>query len=64
MCFKDVELLASYDWPSPIGVTRSVSYGDAKLDWLSEYRSGWQLLVPDANTACEVSGLPLPFHGE
>lgn len=62
--YRDDLLLASYDWPSPIGVTRSATYGDAKLDWLSEYRGGWQLLVPNAGAACEVSGVPLPFHGE
>ena len=57
-------ILASYDWPSPIGVNSSTSYGNAKLDWLSEYRGGWQLLVPNAGAACEVEGVPLPFHGE
>jgi hypothetical protein len=34
------------------------------LDWLSDYRGGWQLLVPNAGAACVVSGVPLPFHGE
>jgi hypothetical protein len=34
------------------------------MDWLSEYRGGWQLLVPNAGAACEVAGVPLPFHGE
>ena len=29
-------LLAHYDWAAPIGASRSRSYGDAKLDWLSE----------------------------
>ena len=62
--YRDNDLLASYDWPSPIGVSQSTTYGDAKLDWLSEYRGGWQLLVPNAGAACEISGVPLPFHGE
>lgn len=57
-------LLAHYDWAAPIGASRSRSYGDAKLDWLSEYRGGWQLLVPNAGAACVVDGVPLPFHGE
>jgi hypothetical protein len=57
-------LLASYDWASPVPADHSRSYGDAKLDWLSEYRGGWQLLVPNAGAACTVDGVPLPFHGE
>ena len=62
--YRDRDLLASYDWPSPVGVSQSSTYGDAKLDWLSDYRGGWQLLVPNAGAACEVDGVPLPFHGE
>ena len=58
------DVLASYDWTAPVGASRSVTYGDPKLDWLSEYRGGWQLLVPNAGAACEVAGVPLPFHGE
>jgi hypothetical protein len=58
------ELLAVYDWKSPVRASRSVGYGDPKLDWLSEYRGGWQLLVPNAGAACIVDDVPLPFHGE
>jgi len=60
----DRELLAAYDWATPVPVSRSVTYGDPKLDWLSEYRGGWQLLIPNAGAACVVDGVPLPFHGE
>ncbi len=59
-----IELLAAYDWRSPVGVSRSTGYGDERLDWLSEYRGGWQLLVPNAGAATVVDGVPLPFHGE
>jgi hypothetical protein len=62
--FDGDRLLAYGGWESPIGVSRSRSYGDAKLDWLSEYQGGWQLLVPNAGGACIVDGVPLPFHGE
>lgn len=62
--FRGQDLLASYDWASPVPADQSRSYGDAKLDWLSEYRGGWQLLVPNAGAACTVLGVPLPFHGE
>jgi hypothetical protein len=62
--YRGQEVLASYDWPAPVGVSRSATYGDPKLDWLSDYRGGWQLLVPNAGAACVVSGVPLPFHGE
>lgn len=58
------ELLAFHPWHAPVGVSRSRSYGDPKLDWLSEYRGGWQLLVPNAGAASTVDGIPLPFHGE
>ncbi len=59
-----VGLLASYDWTVPVPASRSSSYGDARLDWLSEYRGRWQLLVPNAGAGCVVDGAPLPFHGE
>ncbi len=58
------DVLASYDRDWPVRVSRSSPYGDPKLDWLSEYRGGWQLLVPNAGAACEFDGVPLPFHGE
>lgn len=62
--YRGRDLLATHRWASPVGVSRSASYGDARLDWLSEYRGGWQLLVPNAGAECEVHGTPLPFHGE
>jgi hypothetical protein len=62
--YRDHDVLASYDWTAPIGLSRSVTYGDPRMDWLSEYRGGWQLLVPNTGAACEVAGVPLPFHGE
>jgi hypothetical protein len=58
------ELLATFDWKSPVPADESRSYGDPRMDWLSEYRGGWQLLVPNAGGACVVEGVPLPFHGE
>lgn len=59
-----VELLAYYDWDSPVAMSRSASYGKHRHDWLSEYRGGWQFLVPNAGPECEVDGVNLPFHGE
>jgi hypothetical protein len=44
--------------------SRALSYGSATHDWLSEYRGDWQELFPNAGDACEVMGVPLPFHGE
>ena len=58
--YDTAELLAVYDWKSPVRVSSSSGYGDPKLDWLSEYRGGWQLLVPNAGAACVVDGVPLP----
>jgi hypothetical protein len=49
---------------SPLPASASRSYGNAVLDWLSEYRGGWQELWPNAGGACDLLGVPLPFHGE
>ena len=62
--FGGTPLLAAYEWDTPVPATRSRSYGDLRLDWLSEYRGGWQFLVPNAGAECVVDGVPLPFHGE
>lgn len=64
IAFGGDPLLAFGGWDAPVAVSRSSTYGDAKLDWLSEYQGGWQLLVPNAGAACVVDGVPLPFHGE
>ncbi|MET0773714.1 MAG: hypothetical protein ABWZ82_11560 [Candidatus Limnocylindrales bacterium] len=57
-------VLATYDWQTPLRASRSVGYGDPETDWLSEYRGAWQELFPNAGAPCEVMGVPLPFHGE
>lgn len=55
--------LARYDWRTPIPAAGG-GYGDSQNDWLSRYRGGWQELFPNTGEACEVVGVPLPFHGE
>jgi galactose mutarotase-like enzyme len=57
-------VLAWYEWMSPLPASRSVSFGRDELDWLSEYRGGWQELFPNGGSQCVVDGTPLPFHGE
>ncbi len=57
-------LLAWYDWRTPLPARDSTTYGSSALDWSSEYRGGWQELFPNAGAECEVDGVPLPFHGE
>jgi hypothetical protein len=58
-------VLAHYGWASPVSHRRSSSYdAGGPLDWLSEYRGGWQALLPNAGDPCTVDGIPLPFHGE
>ncbi|MBX3030471.1 MAG: aldose 1-epimerase [Chloroflexi bacterium] len=52
------------DWLSPLRASRSTTWGDPVLDWLSEYRGDWQELFPNGGDACEVMGVPVPFHGE
>lgn len=60
----DRELLAYYEWDTPVRVGMSASYEKHRHDWLSEYRGGWQFLFPNAGPECEVDGVNLPFHGE
>ncbi len=57
-------LLFAPDWRTPVPANKSKTYGDDALDWLSEYRGGWQELFPNAGAPCTVLGTPLPFHGE
>jgi hypothetical protein len=59
-----INVLSASDWLSPLPASASRSYGNEVLDWLSEYRGGWQELFPNAGPACEVMGTPLSFHGE
>lgn len=61
---SDTNVLAYYDWESPLPVERSMLFGDDRQDWLSSYRGGWQELFPNAGLACKVGRVPLPFHGE
>jgi galactose mutarotase-like enzyme len=60
----DHNVLFHDDWDAPLRASRSVTWGQPTLDWLSEYRGAWQELFPNAGDACEVMGTPLPFHGE
>ena len=64
LSFCGEQMLATYDWASPTRSSTGPSYQDGVLNWLSEYRGGWQTLFPNAGDACEVGGVPLPFHGE
>lgn len=61
---QGVNMLFYADWQSPLRASRSASYGSQVMDWLSEYRGGWQELFPNAGNPCDVMGTPLPFHGE
>jgi Domain of unknown function (DUF4432) len=56
--------LAWYEWNTPVRASESQSYGSSELDFLSEYRGGWQVLFPNAGAESEIEGVPLPFHGE
>ena len=57
-------LLASYDWSTPVPATASQTYGSSWLDWLSHYRGGWQELFPNSGQDSLLGPVPLPFHGE
>ena len=57
-------VLAWYDWRTPLPARSGPGYGDTTDDWLSEYRGGWQLLTPNAGDECVVAGVRHPCHGE
>lgn len=57
-------LLFWQDSEVPLPASRGIGYGSDELDWLSEYRGGWQELFPNAGASCVLDGVPLPFHGE
>jgi hypothetical protein len=43
---------------------RPATGGDLSEDeWTAAYRGGWQLLLPNAGSACEVDGTAHGFHG-
>jgi galactose mutarotase-like enzyme len=57
-------VLASYDWTTPISNRRGWGQVGSEVDWLSDYSGGWQELFPNAGGSAEVDGVRLPFHGE
>jgi galactose mutarotase-like enzyme len=61
---EDHNILFHGAWEAPLPASRSVTWGQPVLDWLSEYRGDWQELFPNAGDACQVLGTTLPFHGE
>jgi len=58
------ELLAYYDWEIPANIAQDTRFSPERQEWLSNYRGGWQFLVPNAGSECVVSGVKHPFHGE
>ena len=57
-------VLAHYDWKSPLPARLGPGYGSSTADWLSEYRGGWQLLTPSGGAESIFNGVVRPFHGE
>lgn len=57
-------VLALYDWATPLPARQGPGYGSSAADWLSEYRGGWQLLAPSGGAECVVNDVTHPFHGE
>ncbi|CAN5580655.1 hypothetical protein BH10ACT7_BH10ACT7_09590 [soil metagenome] len=57
-------VFAEYGWLTPQPARDGTGYGDGAMDWLSEYRGGWQLLTPNGGAASTVDGIAHPFHGE
>lgn len=62
--FDGIDLLAYHDWTKPQDFPQNTLLSPARQEWLTDYRGGWQLLVPNAGSECEVDGVDHPFHGE
>lgn len=57
-------VLACYDWRSPASVRTGPGYGNSAMDWLADFRGGWQVLTPSAGAESTVGGVLHPFHGD
>jgi hypothetical protein len=57
-------ILAHYVWDSPMPARNGPGYGSSTMDWLSEYRGGWQVLTPSAGAESVTDGVLHPFHSE
>jgi hypothetical protein len=62
--FGGTDLLAYQDWTKPEDFPENTALSSVRKAWLTQYRGGWQLLVPNAGSECEVDGVSHPFHGE
>lgn len=62
--FDGIVLLAYGNWAKPQEIVLNTLLSPARQVWLTNYLGGWQLLVPNAGSECEVDGLSHPFHGE
>ena len=60
----DKNYLAYYDWNTPVEVSKSAHYETPLMDFMSEYRGGWQVLFPNTGNSSKINGIELPFHGE
>lgn len=52
------------NWSTPVRASDGGGYGADELNWLSEWRGGWQELFPNAGAPATVMGVHLGFHGE
>ena len=48
--FCSRELLAYYDWEIPANIAQDTRFSPARQEWPSNYRGGWQFLVPNAGS--------------
>jgi galactose mutarotase-like enzyme len=61
---KEGNALAHYDWETPTRARDGQRYGSTVLDWLSDYRGGWQECFPNSGREGSNAGVMTPFHGE
>lgn len=57
-------VLAVRTWATPIPPSRTVSYGDDRIDYMAGYDGGWLETFPNFGTGGTVLGVPVPFHGD
>lgn len=58
-----IDALFTTPWRRPTAVVSSTS-NDSRVNWLTNYRGGWQVLIPNAGAEREHDGVTQGYHGE
>jgi len=58
-----IDILFKTPWSESI-IPSGVLGADSTVNWLSQYRGGWQLLCPNAGSPRVANGTTRGYHGE